>query len=404
MSYTMSQYRYNGNSSVLYSKFALDSNNLIVKYLDWSDADNDSGNFRSKGFYYRDIAISLRGQKFKKNQSYFVSFDLPRDLNFDYNFSLMLFNFYYNQIGSTVQTNMYWSELSDYYQFIRFFKVDRGSGRSSEETRDVHRMVGFKVKSNTDSGLRVGDFYVAKESSNDNLYSATSANHTFSSITSPDASRTYIQDHLYYDKINDSWLMPATTKTTSFSRAGAANNNLLKVNDALLTLADATSEIHEFPTQHFEFVFTPKMEMTDLVLRLIRITEDSDIITDLVSGSGGAYCADPGQPIYGRYVNLSKQIKMSQTGTPVTVQDTFKVYELKNLLKEPLDVAAIYKFGIWGEPWTPMAINGEEIRIGPSGYYELNDFKVTELSVIPREDKLFVIDYQHTPKTNNSTH
>ena len=43
-----------------------------------------------------------------------------------------------------------------------------------------------------------------------------------------------------------------------------------------------------------------------------------------------------------------------------------------------------------------MAINGEEIRIGQSGYYELNDFDITHFSMLitGNEDK-FSIDYQY---------
>jgi hypothetical protein len=43
-----------------------------------------------------------------------------------------------------------------------------------------------------------------------------------------------------------------------------------------------------------------------------------------------------------------------------------------------------------------MAINGEEIKVGPSGYYELNDFEITSLGIacMDSNDK-FTIDYQY---------
>jgi hypothetical protein len=43
-----------------------------------------------------------------------------------------------------------------------------------------------------------------------------------------------------------------------------------------------------------------------------------------------------------------------------------------------------------------MSINGEEIQIGASGYYELNDFDVTSFAVVADgpEDK-FILDYQY---------
>lgn len=43
-----------------------------------------------------------------------------------------------------------------------------------------------------------------------------------------------------------------------------------------------------------------------------------------------------------------------------------------------------------------MAINGEEIQIGSSGYYELNDFEVKQLCVVADGVKdMFTLDYQY---------
>ena len=43
-----------------------------------------------------------------------------------------------------------------------------------------------------------------------------------------------------------------------------------------------------------------------------------------------------------------------------------------------------------------MAINGEEIQIGSSGYYELNDFEVNDLRVVADGVKdTFTLDYQY---------
>lgn len=52
---------------------------------------------------------------------------------------------------------------------------------------------------------------------------------------------------------------------------------------------------------------------------------------------------------------------------------------------------------VWGHPNQILAINGEEIRIGQSGYYELEDFTINQLGVIvtdPDKDK-FTIDYEY---------
>lgn len=43
-----------------------------------------------------------------------------------------------------------------------------------------------------------------------------------------------------------------------------------------------------------------------------------------------------------------------------------------------------------------MAINGEEIQIGSSGYYELNDFPIESFAVVAdgRKDT-FTVDFQY---------
>ena len=43
-----------------------------------------------------------------------------------------------------------------------------------------------------------------------------------------------------------------------------------------------------------------------------------------------------------------------------------------------------------------MSINGEEIRIGQSGYYELNDFNITNFGIVVKDaNDRFSLDYQY---------
>ena len=42
-----------------------------------------------------------------------------------------------------------------------------------------------------------------------------------------------------------------------------------------------------------------------------------------------------------------------------------------------------------------MAINGEEIKIGPSGFYELSEVPVSSLGVVARDfNDSFTVDYE----------
>ena len=63
-------------------------------------------------------------------------------------------------------------------------------------------------------------------------------------------------------------------------------------------------------------------------------------------------------------------------------------------------ISALLQIGVQGDPGLLMCINGEEIRIGRSGLYEiLNGYKITFIGFIintePEDDRYFILDYQY---------
>ena len=52
--------------------------------------------------------------------------------------------------------------------------------------------------------------------------------------------------------------------------------------------------------------------------------------------------------------------------------------------------------GVWGHPEMYLAINGEQIQIGKTGLYELDDFEITNLGVVVQDFAIdrFTIDYE----------
>ena len=76
----------------------------------------------------------------------------------------------------------------------------------------------------------------------------------------------------------------------------------------------------------------------------------------------------------------------------------FKFYRFKNLVTKTDSQNGILKsIGIWSHPNLLMAINGEEISVGPSGYYELNDIlDITSVAVLADgyQDN-FTMDYTY---------
>lgn len=53
--------------------------------------------------------------------------------------------------------------------------------------------------------------------------------------------------------------------------------------------------------------------------------------------------------------------------------------------------------GVWGHPEQIMTINGEEIKIGPSGFYEIKDYDITSLGMVVEDPDVdrFTIDYEY---------
>lgn len=84
------------------------------------------------------------------------------------------------------------------------------------------------------------------------------------------------------------------------------------------------------------------------------------------------------------------------------VQSDTKVATINNILSI-LGINSLTKIGVQGPPGLLMCINGEDIRIGPSGIYEIkNGYKVTFIGFIiqnsddtPDKKDYFILDYQY---------
>lgn len=83
----------------------------------------------------------------------------------------------------------------------------------------------------------------------------------------------------------------------------------------------------------------------------------------------------------------------------------FKIYSVSNLLERNVlgqsqiqsSTGQLTHIGIWGHPEQAFTINGEEIKIGQSGFYELNDYIINDIGVIVTDKQVdrFTIDYEY---------
>ena len=136
-----------------------------------------------------------------------------------------------------------------------------------------------------------------------------------------------------------------------------------------------------------EMIFRPQQEgFTALAFELVRTS------TDLILQEQD----DSGNIIIGRRVPIKGSSAMSQTA-----------YSLKNLVPTAAgsDEQSLTKIGLWGHSGLMFAVNGEELRIGPSGYYELSQLDTESLSIVaPNGDfnNAFTLDFEYTEQETSS--
>lgn len=121
----------------------------------------------------------------------------------------------------------------------------------------------------------------------------------------------------------------------------------------------------------FEMIFRPIDEgFVSIVLSMTRQSEDYNIQHTTNNGT-----------IYGRILDLDKTI--------------CELYKVNNLVTNMNSNANLDRIGVWGHSGLMMAINGEEIKIGPSGFYELSEVPVSSLGVVARDfNDSFTVDYE----------
>ena len=126
-------------------------------------------------------------------------------------------------------------------------------------------------------------------------------------------------------------------------------------------------------TRYFEVTFTPNATYNQILWELQRTALD--------------YQLD-----YGRLMNI-------------TINNYTRLINIISTLKQTYsNMTYLTKIGIQGPPSLLMCINGEQIRIGKSGIYEINNdiIKITSISFVPKQATLtsnevdyFIMDFEY---------
>lgn len=191
-----------------------------------------------------------------------------------------------------------------------------------------------------------------------------------------------LENHdVYYDKAStEYYFINGTSKMQLTKDTYSANKKLTqdwKINN---------SQLESPATITFKFAFSPKYQQKEGFSFLVIETERSGVESHELE-----YIEDS-ITYYGTKLDLS------------LVQA--KIYSVANLLSQASEGASQIQAGItqlnhiavWGHPEQIITINGEEIKIGQTGFYELKDFNITYLGVVVDKESYtdrFTIDYEY---------
>lgn len=140
----------------------------------------------------------------------------------------------------------------------------------------------------------------------------------------------------------------------------------------------------------YEFAFSPKYNLSSGYSFLFLETSRENAWSQNIQ-----FVGDNQRTYYGTFINKNLI--------------EIELYKVANLLERGSNGYSqiqsgsntLNHIGVWGHPEQIITINGEEIKIGQSGFYELNDYTISSLGMIvynPDVDK-FTIDYEY--KINN---
>ena len=347
--YNIAQIVFSGKEQCLASFSNEIDGSITPVNIESNATDNKPGDWGDQNPPYQQIilngeSININSNEtpdvFTVNQPYYLELDIPKDDNFSMDFALLL-------IPQPKTSDL--DQLN--YQFIRYLHVPRGGGGSMSQSR----VVLYQEKKD-------GEFV------DDEEHPVKVAIAQPMPEDDPEIEYPLAPNSLYYqeegEKIKYIWT-DENASTLPSSNYG--------YNDIILSHSWKTSS-SENNKAKFQLVFTPRVSgMSCLYLYLIPTKEDNDI-----QWSVG------GKDYYGRHVELDGEAGLKA-----------RLYKMENLV-DFLHESSAKQIGVWGRSELMLSINGEEVKIGPSNYYELQNFAVTNLGVAAQgpEDR-FTIDVQY---------
>ena len=337
-----------------------------------STNENTSG--ESSSYNFKDLCLKLsdtinengemQQQSFKVNSDYYFDFYIEPIENFQTTIDLQLVN-----LNDTADTE---------YQFIRSFRLPVGVNSKSED--NLYRVIFFQretedklsfVKENSltlDDNNKIGPKKnVPLE--DDQVYELVSSN----SVLGGYYYCTSLNGEYQLEKIRTNFSTALVRKTwqneIAISDEEIENNkNLIRVRGIFSPLRSGFNAIRLKIVRATEDFFLSSLEGNDIYYgRTLRISEEKSSICELINLIGAE-----------EYISETEKID---------------------------------KIGVWANPGLMFSLNGEELQVGPTGYYELDILPITRIGVAAFLDSIndesgeslplsddFTIDYQYKNK------
>lgn len=280
---------------------------------------------------FKDVVVTTSKQLIR-GTDYYMRIRIPQDMNYTNVFSIKLVK---TPTGSASAND------GEVYQFLKSISVSRG-------------------------GLVDNSHLVALYGLGDGTSTKSETIKAMCPIPYADRAKNVVPNGLYVDKqdgqMNKYYLCSADGK--SFKETTRYNDMLMQA-----SWVQETGENYS----EFEIVFRPvESGFSKIVFEMSRQAIDYNI--EQTDESGGHY--------FGRVIDLKAF--------------SCDVYSLTNLVQNGIaeGVDELSRIGVTGHSGLLMAVNGEEIRVGASGRYELDVLPVSSLGIVAESyADNFSIDY-----------
>lgn len=368
ISYGMGQLRFNSGYSYVTSKKhegkkedGFDSI-ILVKVPPTTTTTAETQCWRD---YVMDCEAALGG-KLSSNTTYLLKLSIPKDENYDCDFNVKLIDSADSSIGTQATG----------YQVIRYLHVP-AAGSNQKNSRIVLYPVIKNVNTNYQPWAGEGE-------KADQPRVAIALDYQDLSAKYQTSAYNYDAGTVFYNSGNQrstSGDSPTVNSEYAVMENGgeqlptweniSSEWKILNKNDTILNW---TWEIEDHSSEavNFNIIFKPK---TDTYSRIWVEMSRGGIDWDIFDGTS-----------IGRTIDVSPSGNFSA--------ELFTLAELTSSTA-PLP-EGITNIGLHSHPNLLFAINGEEIRVGQSGYYELNDFDITSFNIAATDKKdYFVLDYQY---------